>query len=119
MRHLIVTIKRPRIAIPLLVVFGLLLLQVGLELISWTVLSGLFLLAWPILTAILVALVGFRLLLKLKSFMYAAGWTVLVIFVFVAIQFALNSIGTGGVNIPSGGPVADWPSYGRDLGGSS
>lgn len=76
MKQLIVTIRRPRIAIPLLIILGLVLLQVGLELISWTVLSGLFLLAWPVLTAILFALVGFKLLLKLKSLMYAAGWGV-------------------------------------------
>ena len=76
MRQLIVTIRRPRIAIPRLIILGLVLLQVGLELISWTVLSGLFLLAWPVLTAILFALVGFKLLLKLKSLMYAAGWGV-------------------------------------------
>jgi len=50
--------------------------------------------------------------------MYAASWAVLVITGFVAVQFALTSMGSGGVNISTGGPVAEWPSYRKDLGGS-
>ena len=104
--------------IGLFVILGLVILQAALELLAWNVVWGLLLMAWPLIVTAAFGVVGFRMLLRHRYIWYAGGWAVLVIVGYMGIRFALNSVGGGEVAIPTGGPVADWPVYGRDLGGS-
>lgn len=101
-----------------LVVLGLVLLQATLELIAWNVVLGLWLLLWPVLVTLVIGAVGSVIILRLRSFLYAGAWAILVIVGYVGVRLALSSIGSGELVIPPGGAVADWPAYGRDLGGS-
>ncbi|MEE9202269.1 MAG: hypothetical protein V3U31_03630, partial [Dehalococcoidia bacterium] len=95
----------------------LLLLQVAIELIAWNVLLGLWLLTWPALITVVVGVIGLVMLLRRRRILVAGLWIALVVLGFVGVRFALNNVG-GDILIPAGGPVADWPVYGRDTGGS-